>query len=160
MATIFGSNDPPSNPYLRGGQLTRGELANRNIGAARLASNLRFVNIVHIVSRTTLYHTDPSIFPLVGALGLNSFDASALTGDTDAHRKLTQQVALSIYKKVDAQGRRLFDGIRYESHVNTDWECWAVFYECLQYTPVSVTAVDPTDPSLIRAMSALNVQII
>jgi hypothetical protein len=110
-------------------------------------------------SRMELYYT-PALAPLVEQLDLNFLDVSAITGDTKKHRLLTQAIALHIYNQVDFRGVPLFDGIRYVSHVNADWECWAVFHDRFRHTPVSTKRVDPGDPELHRALAAINVQII
>jgi len=110
-------------------------------------------------SRMELYYT-PTITPLVEQLGLNFLDVSAITGDTREHRQLTQAIGLHTYNLSDSQGTPLFDGIRYLSHVNSDWECWAVFHDRFRHTPVSTEPVDLSDPELHRALSAIRVKII
>lgn len=106
-----------------------------------------------------LYYT-PSLTPLVEQLDLNFLDVSAITGDTKQHRQLTQAISLHIYNLTDKRGEHLFDGVRYLSHVNADWECWAVFHDRFRHTPVSTERVDPGDPELHRALAAINVQVI
>ncbi|HKP54958.1 MAG TPA: RES domain-containing protein [Chloroflexia bacterium] len=151
-------NRPPSDPLLLGGQVKQAELTRRQIGATRLDPTLRFADVIAPESRMELYYT-PSITPLVEQLDLNFLDVSAITGDTKEHRQLTQAIALHIYNLTDDQSQPLFDGIRYLSHVNMDWECWAVFHDRFRHTPVSTEPVDLGDPELHRALSAINVKV-
>ncbi|MEO5952421.1 MAG: RES domain-containing protein, partial [Chloroflexia bacterium] len=141
LQTIFG-NTPPPNPLLLGGQVKQSELTRRQIGATILHPTLRFADVMAPESRMELYYT-PAITPLVEQLGLNFLDVSAITGDTKEHRQLTQAMALHIYNLADSQGTPLFDGIRYLSHVSTDWECWTVFHDRFRHTPVSCRACRP-----------------
>jgi RES domain len=152
-------NNPPPNPLFLGGQVTQAELARRQIGRTRLDPALRFADVMAAGTRMALYYT-PTIPPLVEQLGLSHLDISAITGDTKEHRQLTQEIALYIYNLADNQGQPAFDGIRYLSHVNADWECWAVFHERFRHTPMTTNPVDLSDPELHHALSILKVRTI
>jgi hypothetical protein len=106
-----------------------------------------------------LYYS-PAITPLVEQLDLNFLDVSSITGDTKEHRQITQAIALHTYDLTDNQGTPLFGGIRYLSHINTDWECWAVFHSRFRHIPVSTEPVDLHDPELHRALSAIRIKVI
>ncbi len=158
LQVIF-SNLPPNDPLRLGGQVKQAELTRRQVGTTRLDPTLRFADVMAPESRMELYYT-PAITPLVEQLHLNFLDVSAITGDTNEHRQLTQALALHIYNLTGKQGTPLFDGIRYVSHVNSEWECWAVFHDRLRHAPVSTVPVDPADPELHRALSAIKVRIV
>ncbi len=158
LQAVFGNLTPP-HPLLVGGQVKQAELTRRQIGATRLNPILQFADVMAPESRMEFYYTH-AITPLVEQLELNFLDVSAITGDTKEHRQLTQAIALHIYDLTDSQRRPLFDGIRYLSHVNSDWECWAVFHDRFRHSPVSTEPVDLRDPELHRALSAIRVNII
>jgi len=153
------NNNPPPNPLLLGGQVTQAELIRRQVGTTILDSTLRFADVMAAESRMDLYYSSV-IPPLVAQLALSFLDVSAITGDTKQHRQLTQAIALHIYSLADAQGRPMFDGIRYISHVSADWECWAVFHYRFKHTPISTDPVDLADPELHRALTAIKVHLV
>ncbi len=157
MQRLFGGN-PPTDPHLLGGQVKVAEVTNHRIGATLLSPTLRFVDVMALQTRTELYHGDATIAPLVQNLGLKFLDISAITGATNKHRRLTQQIALSVHSHLDNQGGQLFHGVRYQSHVDPQWECWALFHECLLHKPLSVTEVVPDDPALLAALHAMNIR--
>lgn len=152
-------NKPPSNPLLLGGKVKRDELTNRQIGKTRLDQTLLFADIMATETRTVLYHT-PTIAPLVRQLGLNYLDVSAVTGDTRLHRELTQEIALYVYNQTDRSKHPIYAGIRYLSHLNTNWECWAIFHDRLRHTPMSPEPINLNDPELYNTLSLLNIEMI
>ena len=158
LQAIF-SNLPQNDPLRLGGQVKQAELTRRQVGTTRLDPTLRFADVMAPESRMELYYT-PAITPLVEQLHLNFLDVSAITGDTNEHRQLTQTIALHIYELIDKQGTLLFDGIRYVSHVNAGWECWVVFHDRLRHAPLSTVPLDLADPELHRALAVTRVRIV
>jgi len=61
---------------------------------------------------------------LLTILGVDRVDVAVLRG---ADRRVTRFVSEWIWGQTDMSGDPLFDGIRYLSRSNTDWECWAVY---------------------------------
>ena len=148
----------PLDPQLLGGIVPAEWLKRRWIGKTRLDGSLLFVDLTATRTLTALYHT-AWIPPLIEKLGLSSLDISATTGNSLKHRELTQEIALYIYNQQDSHGQALYAGLKYMSHLNRDWECWAVYYDRLLHAPMSTRQVRLNDPELIRAATELNLRI-
>lgn len=68
-------------------------------------------------------------------------------------RLFTQAIARWVWEQVDADGQHRFDGIRYVSHLDARWICWAAFDARLRLAvPAERTAIGRTDPDMRRVM--------
>ena len=66
------------------------------------------------------------------------------TARTDDSRVL----ASWIYSRTDDDGQPVYGGIRYESRLGRQWECWAIFDGAL-LTTSTVTPIDSRNPALM-----------
>lgn len=75
-------------------------------------------------------------------------------------RQITQAAARYVYERLDENGTPTFAGIRYQSRLNLDWTCWAIFSDRIIHSPrLSETSLDPMDSDLLEAASALDLCI-
>jgi hypothetical protein len=64
--------------------------------------------------------------PVTSRLGLTDVDFSTVIGPM---RVFTQECARYVYEQLDQNGRSLYAGLRYESRLNPDWDCWAICHD-------------------------------
>lgn len=127
--------------------------AMRRLGAAMLDERL---TIVDVFAPETIQELREALAPVAVSLGLPDIEISALCGP---ERILTQEIARYVYEQVDSEGQPLYRGIRYLSHYNTDWECWAIFIDRLMHRVVSVDVIPATTPGLFDAARILKLRI-
>jgi hypothetical protein len=125
----------------------------RRLGATVLDSRLV---IADIFAPETIQELRTALASVAMALGLADIDLSALCGP---QRGLTQEIARHIYGQVDPTGRPLYHGLRYLSHYNIDWECWAIFTDRLAHRVVRVDPIPATTPGLFDAARILALRI-
>lgn len=134
FAEIEGDEDfpEPTDAYLQGlrdplypdrGVLSASWRLERQLCNTRLDPSLRFVDICSPKTIETLRET---LSPVAVHLGLKDVDFSTVIGPM---REFTQECARLVYEQADDKGQPLFAGVRYESRLNTEWECWAIFYD-------------------------------
>jgi len=116
----------------------------------------RLLAIADIFAVETIQRLREGLAPMAVSLGLPDVDVSALTGP---ERVLTQEIARYIYEQADHAGQPLYSGIRYLSHYNTGWECWALFVDRLSHKVVRVDSILATDPGLFDAARILKLRI-
>ena len=73
--------------------------------------------------------------------------------------ELTQEAALHIYNRRNAQGQPEYAGIRYVSRLKHDWECWAIFADRARHRPLRVDPIAADDPYLHEAARILGLAI-
>lgn len=64
------------------------------------------------------------MLPVALLLGHEDIDVATLQGPD---RRLTRLVADKVAELRDGDGNYAYDGIRYASRLNPEWECWSVF---------------------------------
>jgi len=127
----------------------------RQIGATLLSQDLRFADILAPASLTCLRR---QLGPLAQELGYPDLDASTMLSSWP--RQITQAAARYVYERLDENGTPTFAGIRYQSRLNLDWTCWAIFSDRIIHSPrLSETSLDPMDSDLLEAASALDLCI-
>ncbi len=169
----FAPSDEPIDPQLLGGIVPLQWLSNRWIGKTVLDPSLHFFDLTAAENLRVLYYT-PTLARIIGELGLGlpGIDLSAVTSP---HRRLTQEIARYVYNQVDeaggkARGRATgitgtntgqpyFAGLRYVSHLNPGWECWAIFHDRMLHTPSSPEVVRSDDPGLREASDFLGLRV-
>jgi hypothetical protein len=118
-AESLGGTYDPEDP-LRG-LITEEWRSKRHIGHTHLPPSLRFADIT---TSSTLQHMRRILAPDIHRLKVDDLDLSTVTSP---QRKLTQLCARYIYEQIDEKGMPAFAGIRFLSHFDAEWECWAVF---------------------------------
>lgn len=162
---------PPVAPPTRG-VVPEDWRARRRFGATELDPTLRFVDLR---SPRTWQALRPVFARIIGDLRLTvdlrdqaqppdaadaafdltdflEVDSSLITGGTQLHRLVSQELALWAYELRDEAGRPLYSGLAYPSRLNPAWECWAVFQERMVHSPTG--APEPIladDPGLVEA---------
>ena len=154
----YRSGGYPDNIALLGNWIPKDWSGTLWIGKTLLAPNLRFLDLYDVGTRTALTFTR-DLKKHVAALPGRYLNVSALTGKTKRHRTLTQHIALHAYQSTDSLGKPLFDGIRYMSHLNTDWECWAVFYDRMMHSPEPKQRFRNDHPDLLQAARHLGIYV-
>lgn len=88
---------------------------------AKVGTTGRFLDVEDHGTREGLAR---DLLPVLSLWGHVDLDVSVIRG---RDRRVTRLVSQHIHAQRDQNGDPVFDGIRYLSRTNTDWECWAVF---------------------------------
>ena len=66
-----------------------------------------------------------------------------------------------IYEQTDDLGRPTFAGIRYESRLNAEWECWAIFHDRMdgRHSPGFPETITPDHPALCEVAAQYHLSI-
>lgn len=89
------------------------------------------------------------------ALGCVDLDIGAARG---ADRRVTRLIAEWVYEQEDDEGDALFAGVRYESRLVDDMECWALFDDIEMLRPTLFPILE-SDPALQRAASIFGLRV-
>ncbi len=127
----------------------------RYIGTTHLDSSL---NCVDLAAGETVEHLRYALAQEAADLGLNDVDFSVVLGP---HRQFTRTIARYIHSQLDHTGKPRYAGIRYLSHLNLAWECWAIFADRLYkyHSPKVTERVRRDDPGLIEAANFFHLEI-
>lgn len=126
----------------------------RQIGSARLDRSMQFADVTTAESFRELSEV---VAPLLSRLGIPRIDLSSITGE---QRLLTQECARYIYELDGEDGEPLFAGIRYISHLDGNWECWAIFDDRMRHhDEFSELSIFPDNPDLCEAARLLGLSI-
>lgn len=90
-------------------------------GESSTLAGSRFLDIESVQTREALL---PDFEPLLRFYGYEDLDVPVVRGHD---RRITRYMSQWTYEREDQAGQPLYDGIRYLSRLNSDWECWAVF---------------------------------
>lgn len=155
MAGLSEVEDDEEDSELAGSVIRESWRQQRRIGSIRLSDTLLFADIM-----------DPRAFqilrdrlaPLITQFGLGDFDISAVTSQK---RRLTQEAARYIYELADSG--LVFNGIRYTSRLNPDWELWAIFSDRmgddLEENVEEISIIRDNDPDLLEVASLFGLTI-
>jgi RES domain len=147
-------DDEPLGPDLRGGVIPEEWRLSRSLGATQLDEALRFVDVD---ATQTLQVLRRELASVAAAVGLSDIDLGAVAGP---NRLLTQEIARYVYEQHDPTGQPLYAGVRYLSHLNPEWELWAIFADRIKHSPREVTeSIRVEDPDLLEAASLLSLKI-
>lgn len=153
-AYLHGLRDPL---YSDRGVLAASWRLERQLYSTQLDGALHFVDIC---SPRTIEALREALSPVATRLRLNDIDFSTVIGPM---REFTQECARLVYEQVDEYGRPLFAGVHYESRLNTDWECWAIFHDRIvgHHTPGFPETITPDHPALceVAAQYRLSIEI-
>ncbi|HEX7101412.1 MAG TPA: hypothetical protein VF201_02095 [Nitrolancea sp.] len=154
----------PIDAYLRGlrdplfpdrGVLPASWRLERQLYNTRLDPSLRFVDVGSPRTIETLRNV---LSPLAVRLGLKDIDFSTVLGPM---RAFTQECSRLIYEQTDHRGYPLFAGVRYESRLNVDWECWAIFHDRMvgHHMPGFPETITPDHPALCEVAAQYHLSI-
>lgn len=126
--------------------------------ARRLGSAILFVTrpLADLDAAETIQALRPVLAPVALRLQVHDIDLSVTTGP---ERELTQEAALYLYSRHDAQGQPLYAGIRYGSRLNRKWECGAIFVDRVRYRPLRIDSIAADDPHLYDAARTMGLAI-
>ena len=87
-------------------------------------------------------------------LGVEEVDVAVLRGPD---RRVTRFISEWAWGQTDVSGAPLFDGIRYLSRSNTDWECWAAYDDVVltERERVPILGTNPDLQSVAKLYSLL-----
>jgi hypothetical protein len=92
----------------------------------------------------------------LSSLGLADLDVSTVRGPD---RRVTKMISEWAYMAGD-ENRPRFAGVRYESRIQTGWECWALFDdEDLELTVLETLPITPDMPALVATADLFGLQI-
>ena len=107
-----------------------------------MAAPLPFVDID---DTSTLLALGAQLHGELAALGADELDRG---GVYSANRRLTRVLASWIYSRTDDDGQPCYGGIRYESRLGRQWECWAIF-DGSPLTAATTNPIDRRHPDLV-----------
>lgn len=142
LAVIDGDDDT-----VPAGTVHRSWLRRRRLGAAHVRGT--FADVGHSRSIAALHQ---ALAPVLADYGLDELDAAAIR--LAAPRAFTQRVSRYLYDLTTDDGRRRFDGIRYQSRLGDDFTNWAI-YEPADLDPLTTLdngTIPSTDPDLTQAL--------
>jgi hypothetical protein len=128
--------------YMDPGGLPAAWREDRRLVSFALAAPLPFVDIDNT---STLLALGAQLHGELAPLGVDELDRGSVYS---ANRRLTRALAAWIYSRTDDDGQPRYGGIRYESRLGRQWECWAVFDGAL-LTTSTVTPIDSRNPDLM-----------
>jgi hypothetical protein len=140
-AYLQGLRDPV---YPDRGVLPASWRLERQLYNTQLDGPLQFVDIC---SPGTIETLRRELAAVALRLGLNDIDFSTVIGPM---REFTQECSRYIYEQTDNLGDPVFAGIRYESRLNAEWECWAIFHDRMvgHHSPGFPETITPDDSAL------------
>jgi RES domain len=125
----------------------------RSAVRVRLPTGVRFLDVespqTHQVLRRELALG-------LSSLGLSDLDVAAVRGPD---RRVTQLISEWAYMAEGDEGPR-YVGIRYQSRLRSEWECWAVFDdEDLEIEVLETLPITPDMPALLEVAELFDLQI-
>jgi YHS domain-containing protein len=139
-------------PTVEAGTVDRAWFAVRRVTTAQLAGSYCDVSESSTIAALRRSFAKTAI----GEFRLADFDASALLNS--GPRDLTQRVGRFIYE-LSRNGEAPFDGVRFLSRHGADLELWAIFersndeFRSRHLSAISVTDIDPIDPTVVQALA-------
>lgn len=121
--------------YMDPGGIPAAWREDRRLVSFALAAPLPFVDID---STSTLLALGAKLHGELAPLGADELDRG---GVYSANRRLTRVLASWIYSRTDDDGQPCYGGIRYESRLGRQWECWAIF----DGSPLTTATTNPID---------------
>lgn len=88
---------------------------------AEIGTTGRFLDVEDAESREYLAQLTASVLAM---WGVKELDVPTIRG---GDRRVTRLISEVVWQLEDQHGAPAFDGVRYLSRSDTDWECWAVF---------------------------------
>jgi hypothetical protein len=121
-AFLEGQPDPEYDFDIEPGVVPRDYLSNRRIGHCDIHPWAIFVDVDHV---DTHAHATHGLAGLLAQLGFAEFDRGVMMSPD---RRITRPVA-SFYHHLSrsAEGMEATCGIRYESRLIGEWECWSLW---------------------------------
>jgi hypothetical protein len=151
IAGLSEIEDDEEDPELIGGVIPESWRLERSIGVTRLSEASVFADIMNPRALQILRER---LAPLLTQFGLADFDISAVTSQ---ERRLTQEAARYVYELANAG--LVFNGIRYTSRLNQDWELWAIFSDRMVHEEEFFATIRHDDPGLLEAAALFGLTI-
>lgn len=107
--------------YMPAGSLPAAWRDSRVLVEISFTATLPFVDID---DTETLLDLDQELAPALRAAGVQQLDRGVVYS---ANRVLTRMLSSWVYAQTDVDGHPLYGGLRYESRLGQQWECWAIF---------------------------------
>jgi hypothetical protein len=145
---IDADTDEPAPPR---GVVPNAWFAVRSIGSTRLSGTY-----VDLGAAETLGALRTALASRLVHYGLVDLDGAAIR--LSAPRRFTQEISRAIYELTDADGDRVWDGVRYLSRLGDDLHNWAIF-EPTEVSVVEVEAPNRHDPALATALAVLGLEL-
>jgi hypothetical protein len=119
----------------------------------QLPEDLVFLDVE---SPVTHHFLRTELAPGLSAIGVSDLDVSTVRGPD---RRVTQMISEWAYMETDGDRFR-FAGIRYESRVQSGWECWALFDDDeLTIDVVETLPITPDMPELASVAALFGLQV-
>lgn len=97
----------------------------RRLAVRAVVSDSRpFLDVESAATHRVLFK---ALAPALLALGHADLDVPVVRGPD---RRVTRLISGWAYDQVDDDGNPRYAGLRYVSHISSDWECWCVFGDC------------------------------
>jgi len=127
----------------------------RQLYKTLLDPSLLFVDVYSPLTIETLRR---ELADVASNLGLDDIDFSTVIGPM---RQFTQECSRYVYERKGESGNPGYAGIRYESRLNPDWECWAIFHDRFSghHTPGYPETITPDHPSLLDVAAQFRLSI-
>jgi hypothetical protein len=90
------------------------------------------------------------------ALGIDDIDVGTVRGKD---RRLTRRISEWTYSQQDEEGP-MYSGLRYESRLGSQWECWAVFDdEAIDVVSIEARSISLEMPELVEIANLFDLQL-
>lgn len=119
---------------------------------ARVADHRPFVNVEHPETHAVL---KDELATTLANLGVEHLNVSSVRGED---RRVTREISQWVHDQVDPGDTCRYAGIRYLSKINSDWECWCLFDDCL-LEPGILNPIPRDMPELQEAADLLSLLV-
>ena len=146
---------PPNDPDLHTGKIPVGYLDARHIGVAACHPDVRLIDM----SDPATHASFPAhVRRVLGWFDIRDADrGTVMTGD----RRVTRYLARHLWQTCRDRGLTHIRGLRYESRLTPTATCFALWDDPspIDTSTITLHPVEPTDPSLLRAVEVLGLSI-
>ena len=156
IEAFFAGNapDPEFDPPLEPGKVPEDYFANRYLGHGRVTSAARFVDVEHPSTHSACsLGVLPRIHPFTNAAVVDR--GTMHTAD----RRITRTISRYFWELAQTSDHNDWRGLRYQSRVFEEWECWAVWEPTPMLPDPDVTKVTRTNTDLLEAAKLLDLEV-
>lgn len=157
IEAFFDGNtpDPEFDPLLEPGRVPGDYFANRYLGHGLVTSGARFADVEHPDTHAA---ASLGILPRIRAFTPKGTVIDRGTMHSQ-DRRITRTVSRHFYELAQTPDHTDLRGLRYESRILADWECWVIWEPSPMLPDSTVTKVTKTNPDLLKAAELLDLAV-